>query len=53
VRPAFRNGAGAFRAVVTPGSARYSIGFHELPDMVDAVLQVISRWDEEIAIALK
>ncbi|MGY2083927.1 hypothetical protein [Blastococcus sp. SYSU DS0539] len=49
-----------FRALINwPLSVRFtdhlgrSIGFHELPDMWDAVLHVVSHWDEEIAIALK
>jgi hypothetical protein len=25
-----------------------SVGFHELPNMWDAVLQVVSHWDEEL-----
>jgi hypothetical protein len=45
-----------FRALINwPLSVRFtdhlgrSIGSHELPDMWDAVLHVISQWDEEIA----
>jgi hypothetical protein len=45
-----------FRAFINwPLSVRFtdhlgrSVGSHELPDMWDAVLHVISHWDEEIA----
>jgi hypothetical protein len=44
-----------FRALINwPLAVRFtdhmgrSVGFHELPDMWDAVLHVVSHWDEEL-----
>jgi hypothetical protein len=46
----------SFRALINwPLSVRFtdhlgrSVGSHELPDMWDAVVHVISHWDEDIA----